>query len=135
MGVVDDNLDLLQNIEFTVISGYRKDPTIEDRNVIKVYETLIGYQRQVAKGRTPREPENLSETEQMIFDAIQQVMNMRRELEPPVEKPRRFSIANKVETFEDRILACFRKVHNSAKFWNKERGKHGYLQYVDGFIK
>lgn len=112
MGVVDDNLDLLQNIEFTVISGYRKDRTIEDRNVIKVYEALIGHQRQVARGRTPREPENLSETEQIMFDAVQEIVDMRRQLEPPTEKPRRFSIANKVETFEDKILACFRKVPN-----------------------
>lgn len=135
MGFTDDNLDILQNIEAIVIDIYRKDyPDLKDREVLKAYEALIQHQRQVARGRTPNPPENLSDSEQMIFDAIQQVLEVRRELAPPSEKPQRFSLVNKSTSFEDTLLACLRKVHKSVKFWTKERGPQGYLNYINGFL-
>lgn len=132
MGVVDENLGLLQNIESVVIACYRQDRTLQDRNIIKIYEAFIQHQRQLVRGRTPRPPENLSDIEQEIFDVMQEVMKVRRELTPPSKKPKR--LLDKTNTFEDTLLACFRKVHNSANFWNEERGKQGYLKYVDNFI-
>ncbi len=135
MKFIDDNLDILQNIEAIVIDIYRKDyPDMKDKEVLKAYEALIQSQRQVARGRTPRPPENLSDSEQMIFDGVQQVLELRRELAPPSEKPQRFSLVNKTTSFEDTLLACLRKLQKSVKFWTKERGPQGYLNYINGFL-
>jgi len=135
MAFTDDNLDILQNIEAIVIGIYRKHyPDLKDREVMKAYEALIQSQRQVARGRTPRPPENLSEREQTIFEGVQEVLEMRRELAPPSEKPQRFSLVNKTTSFEDTLLACLRKLQSSVKFWTKERGPQGYLNYINGFL-
>ncbi len=37
-----DHLDVLQNIEFTLVSAHREDPTIDDRIVADVLKAAIG---------------------------------------------------------------------------------------------
>ena len=37
-------------------------------------------------------------------------------------------------TREDIYLACLRKIHKSARRWNRERGERGYLDFVSNYI-
>ncbi len=135
MALEDTHLDLLQNIEFMVVSVYREDPTMEDREAIKALDALVQYQRRVAAGQTPKLPEHLSENEQLVFDRVQAIMEERRAIEPKQEAPKRFSVLNKKSnSFEDTLLACLRKLHKSAVRWNKRNGKQGYLKFVVEYL-
>jgi len=135
MALEDKHLDVLQNIEFAVVSVYRDDPTMEDREAIRALEVLVQYQRRVAAGQTPTLPDNLSENEQLVVDRVQAIMEERRALAPPAEAPKRFSVLNKkTNSFEDTLLACLRKIHKSAVRWNKRNGKQGYLKFAIKYL-
>lgn len=119
-----------------LVSVYREDRrAVEDKNVLKVVDALIQYQRRVATGKTPILPEKLSDNEQLMFDRVLGMMEERRAMATPEQKaPKRFSVLKKVETIDDILLACLRRIHKSVKFWNKEHGRQGYLQYVIQFL-
>lgn len=136
MALEDKHLDVLQNIEFMVVSVYREDPTMEDREAIKALDALVQYQRRVAAGQTPTPPENLSDNEQLAFDRVLEAIAVRRADAPVEEAPKkRVSVLlKKSNTFEDIILACLRKTHKSAVRWNKRNGKQGYLKFVIQYL-
>ena len=135
MALEDKHLDLLQNIEFMVVSVYRDVPSMEDREAIRALDALVQYQRRVAAGQTPTAPDNLSENEQLVFDRVLGIIAERRAMAPPEEAPKRFSVLNKkTNSFEDTILACLRKLHKSAVRWNKRNGKQGYLKFAIQYL-
>ena len=62
--------DVLQNIEFAIVSTYRERPEeISDWSVETALETLIRAYGAEHTGRAPR-PARLSEAEQAIYDAV-----------------------------------------------------------------
>ncbi len=129
------HLDILQNIEFAVTEGYKRYPKMTDLDVIKVYEALINFYRSLVTRRTPELPEML-QIQRELLEAIQAVLQLRGLEEKNPEKPRkRFSrAAFKTETEEEKYLYCFRRLEKSAKKWNKERGRQGYLNYISNFL-
>ncbi|MCX7039109.1 MAG: hypothetical protein NT005_08260, partial [Spirochaetes bacterium] len=50
----DEHLDVLQNLEFAIVTTYRQRPEMTDYDVMRIMETLIdGYQAETI-GRPPR---------------------------------------------------------------------------------
>ena len=98
-------------------------------------DALILRQRRLVAGKTPPEAPNFSADEQEMYEQVLGIMEMRRDLAPAEQKaPKRFSVIKKAQTIDDILLACLRRVQKSAKFWNKESGKQGYLRYVIQFL-
>jgi len=127
----DEYLDVLQNIEFAIISVYRQHPEVRDSVVLRAIETLIDTYRAEARGQTPKSLK-LPETEALIFARVREVCDLRlgrgglgmaAEQAPAQDK-----------TVEE-IVACLRRIRNSVERWNKRGGQQGHVTFVNQFIK
>ena len=130
------HLDLLQNIEFMIVSVYREHPEMKDLDVIKTLENLVNYYKAVVTGRTFNEPE----MEPIINKAYHRVITTLEELKNLLgseeEKPKRrsFSRALQEPTTDEISLACLRKIEKSARNWNQRNGERGYLNFVIDYL-
>ncbi len=142
MGLEDKHQDVMQNIEFMIVSVYKDNPSMRDKNAIKALQSLIKHYRALSAGRTPVDPD-LNELELDIFERVNVILDERKAGFPNLggtpnessQRRSRFSRAFKEPTHDEISLACLRKLEGSAKFWTKERGLQGYLNYIKQFIK
>lgn len=139
MGLEDVHPDILQNIEFAIVNVYRADPELRDNDVIKALDALISHTQRLAMGRESTPPD-LPRPSEAVFGAVAGILDFRSEMdeedeeqEPQKRRPS-FSRALRKTTKEDIYLACLRKIHKSAKRWNRERGERGYLDFVSNYI-
>jgi hypothetical protein len=131
MGIEDKHLDVLQNIEFAIVSIYKKHGDLRDSSVMRSLDALIEWYRADARGHTPKEP-RLPEKEALIFEQVKLMCEIRLGREEVTAELESLSAGAK--TVDD-ILACLRKIRRSADKWNKRGGKQGYLQFVSTYIK
>jgi hypothetical protein len=125
-------LDVMQNIESVIISAYRNDQSMSDYNVMAVLEALINAYTTEITGRQPR-PVKLSPQEQSLFESVKAICEWRLgrvTLEVPPEQP---GIDVGRMTVEE-VLIVLKRLLKSVKFWNREEGRQGYLNYINRFF-
>lgn len=133
MGVEDDYLDVLQNIEFAIVSVYRKRPELVDYDVDVVLAALVkGYQAEQRQRQPP--PLRLTELRQEVFDAVEAVCDWRLGRTEFMAPKSGQSIPAPSALTIDEILACLKRLRTSVKRWTKDGGRQGYLTFVDEFI-
>ena len=130
MALEDTHLDVLQNIEFAIVSVYRQQKTLRDLEVMRALEALIEVYRAEARGDTPKDV-SLPEPEDTIFRRVKDMCELR--LGRQVVATRVQVPFDGDKTASD-ILACLRKIRRSAERWNKRGGQQGYLQFVSEFV-
>lgn len=96
MALEDRHLDVLQNIEFAIVSVYREQPDLRDLDVMRGLDALIDVYRAEVRGHTPKEVD-LPEPEHTVFERTQSICEVRlgrQALEsvseipaPPVDAP------------------------------------------------
>jgi hypothetical protein len=127
----DENLDVLQNIEFAIISVYREQPDLRDAVVLRAIEALIDHYRAESRGQLPK-PVKLPETEALILARVQAFCELRLGRGGLGMAPE--SLPAQDKTVED-IVACLRRIRKSVERWNKRGGQQGYVTFVSHFIK
>ena len=129
MIVEEEDTDVLQNIEFAIISVYRADSTLLDSQVTGAVKALIRHYMAEERGRAAS-PAHLGERTQRIFDSVKSTCEWRlgrKQNADPGELP-----DAQVEPISiDVILACLRRIRESIRFWTKEAGRQGYLDFVN----
>lgn len=131
MAVEEEYLDVLQNIEFAIVSVYKEHPDLRDTQVMRALDALIDHYRAEARGHHPKE-HRLPETEALIFERVKDMCEIRLGREKLATELPDLSPETKTA---DEILTCLRKIRKSADKWNKRGGRQGYLQFVTSFIK
>ncbi len=126
MNVVNDYIDVLQNIEFAIVSCYKEHPEMRDPMVIQATEKLISaYARE--KKRLPALPVNLPPLTMLIYEAIQDACERRltRELsDGTVSEEDGYLVPLRI------IIICLDRVLKSENTWHKRDGQRGYLDFV-----
>jgi hypothetical protein len=115
MGMEDDYLDVLQNIEFGIIAEFRKDQSILDSDALDAVNALVRY------FDVGRHGARLGVRAQRIFDSVRDIVNWRMEQHNEGPPPN--------TTAE--IVECLKRIASSISFWTVERGRQGYLSFVD----
>ncbi len=131
MALEDVHLDVLQNIEFAIVSVYQKQSNLRDIDVMRALDALIDVYRAEARGHTPKEID-LPEPEATVFQRTKEMCDFRlgrRETAVRIQMP------FEGEKTPSDILACLRKIRRSVERWNKRGGQQGYLQFVSEFVK
>ena len=131
MGLEDTHLDVLQNIEFAIVSVNRERSDLVDYDVMRTLDALIDVYRAEARGHTPKEF-HLTEKESLLAQRMQDICEFRlgrKELTGGIQAGR-----EEIITAEE-IVSCLRKIRKSVDKWNRQRGKQGYLQFIDEFVK
>jgi hypothetical protein len=131
--IEEEYVDVLQNIEFAIVSVYRSEQALSDYDVSKIVNVLIsGYQADLSK-RDFSGP-NLSSLQEQLYKSVKDMCEWRldrkaidkEELHLQMERPEPLTV--------EEIIACLKRIRKSVETWNKQSGRQGYLQYIDQFL-
>jgi hypothetical protein len=125
--------DVLQNIESGITSVYRANPGLTDHSVMRVLESLVDDYKGDKIGRPPRAVP-FSELEGCLKEVMRNACQWRLGREAlegvrgatPDMKPKPVTV--------DEIILCLKRIHKSAKTWNKDGGAQGYLNFVVDYV-
>ncbi|SPF50635.1 conserved hypothetical protein [Candidatus Sulfopaludibacter sp. SbA4] len=126
MGVEDKYLDVLQNMEFAIVTEFRRERSVLDIDVTDAVAALIAFYEAEIRERRPS-PLRIGERSRKIFDAVKKVCEWRMGRAPAVENP------GKPITPEE-VVICLKRIRKSIDLWTKEGGRQGYLSFVSQYI-
>ena len=133
MAFHEEYLDVLQNIEFSIVQTYRENPQLHDFEVMRSLEALIDFYVAEKIGRNPRSV-SLSDRAQLVFDNVKNVSEWRVGRNPGLaENGERQEFENSPTTI-DEMIKCLKKILNSVQKWNKRGGRQGYLDFVSRYV-
>ncbi len=125
-------LDVMQNIESVIASAYRDDQSITDYSIMSVLEALISMYTAEETRRPPR-PVKLSSLEQTLFESVKDICEWRLgrgDLKNSLEE----SGGDSGKKTVAEMLVILKRLLKSVKFWNREEGRQGYLNYICRFL-
>jgi len=128
--IKDEYLDVLQNIEFAVVTTYREHQEMTDYDVERTLDSVLDAYAAEKSGRQPRRV-RLSELEQILMERVRATCEWRLGRETLADAP---EIDLTPITVEE-IIPCLKKILKSVKRWNKLGGKRGYLDFVAQYVK
>lgn len=131
MAIEDDYADVLQNIEFAIVTVYRQRRDVRDYDVMRALDALIEHYRAESRGHPPKQL-NLLEKEALLFQLTQEMCEFRLGRKGMGPKD---AMLPPMSITVDEILTCLRKIRRSVDKWNRQGGAQGYLKFVDQFIK
>lgn len=136
MGIEDEYLDVLQNLEFAIISVYREQNELLDYDVDEALEALISDYKAENTQREPK-PHSLTGRPLDVYNAVKPMCEWRLGRKPiEAEVVSDLDSVPEPEPLEiEELLACLKRLRKSVKLWTKESGRQGYLQFVDPYIK
>ncbi len=129
---------LMHSIEESVIEVYEEMPKLADVDVEWAYQKLIIYYKAIASGKNVEEPLARSEKKQAVVDEILNRLDLREQLkadESIINNPN-YTYGEKMYTSLAMLyLRAFKRLEDSAKFWRKQNGRTGYLDYTSRFLR
>jgi hypothetical protein len=131
MALEDTHLDVLQNIEFAIVSVYRNQRDLRDVDVMRALDALLDVYRAEARGHRPKDI-SLPEPEAAVFQRVKDMCEFRLGRQTAAM---RVQVPFEGDKTASEILACLRKIRRSVERWNKRGGQQGYLQFVSEFVK
>jgi hypothetical protein len=129
----DEFLDVLQNIEFGIVAIYREYAEMSDYAVMRMLEALIDRYTAEKIGRPPREF-GLSDVERLLLGSVRRTCEWRLGRGGVPGDPAHVGAMAPDPKTVDEIILCLKRVLKSAKRWNKEGGRQGYLDFITQFV-
>ncbi len=131
----DKYLDVLQNIEFGIITVYKQYQDLSDYDVMRALESIIDHYIAEKLGRLPRQF-SLSDKEDLICKNVKQMCEWRLgRTTIGVDKNNQEEISINDSKTIDEIIDCLKRILKSVNKWNKRGGRQGYLKFVSQYIK
>lgn len=127
----------MQTIEMTTLIVREEFSKLQDADVEFAFQQLRAYYQKLAKGKQPEEPLSTSERRQVLMDEILNAIDEREELkadESVVNNPDIQPGGRPILSLAAFYYSCFSRLHKSVRFWRKELGKTGYLNYISQFL-
>lgn len=127
--IEDEYLDVLQNIEFSIVMVYREDPGLIDVDVLDAVDALVRHYGAEENGR--RAPEyRLADKPLRVFsagkDACEWRLGRKRLAEDDEDDGPPITVSELVE--------CLRRVQKSIRRWTRQGGRKGYLDFVSQYV-
>ena len=125
----DDELDVLQNLEFSVVEIWRAHREMSDYAALHAYEAAFQFYRAELRGHPPK-PHALSGLEAEVFEAVKAMCEFRLgRASGAVEGPEKIAPVPL-----ERIVDCLRELSKSVARHTKQSGRQGYLNFIDRFL-
>jgi len=134
MNVEEEYTDVLQNIEFAIVSVHQRNPALVDFEVDNALNALLAHYQAQAIGRAPR-PARLNERSQQVFDMMKTMCEWRMGNDEELSDDMRKRGPKLPPVSADVIIACLKRIRKSVQRWNKEGGRQGYLTFIGRFIQ
>ena len=133
MRVEEAYLDVLQNIEAGIVVVYRAAPSLLDLVIDDAFEALVREYGWEEQGRGAGRPK-LSAPAEHVYQAIRRICEWRLGRGPlDAAKPEAEGMRPQPISVSEGI-ACLKRLRKSVRFWQKEGGRQGYLNYVRQFL-
>jgi len=133
MKVDEQYLDILQNIEAVIVLIYKDQSTLLDLDVEEALDGLIRlYTWENETRGTPTL--RLSDRARQVYDQSRQICEWRLGRQSLDQDRFLREKLNPVAITLPEILLCLKHIRHSVRFWNKENGRQGYLNYVRQFF-
>ena len=125
----DDKLDILQNLEFSIVEIWRAHPEMSDYTALRAYEAAFQTYRAELRGHTPKPP-GLSGLDAAAFEAVNAMCEFRLARKPcPITGPE-----NVPPISLQLLVDCLRELGKSVERHTKADGRQGYLTFIDRFL-
>ena len=131
MRVEDEFQDVLQNIEFAIVTEFRRDNLVLDMNVLDAVNALTRWYEAEEEGRNPPKAP-FSDRSQKTFDAARGACEWRLGRHPGPPYPPCEDVSELNSPAE--IVACLKRLRKSIERWSKQGGRQGYLSFVKQYI-
>ena len=131
--IEEQYLDVLQNIEFALVSVYNQEPKLTDYGSLYAVETLIKVYTAELQGRTVALPQ-FQPHEQAAYDAVKSMCDwwLGRETLENAEDKGELKMDN--PRTPEEIIACLKRIQRSIQGWQKRGGRRGYYEFVKQYI-
>jgi len=134
MDVEQDYLDVLQNIEFAIVSVHRQQPALVDFDVDAALSALSAHYQARAVGREAR-PVRLNERAQLVYERMEAMCDWRLGDETLLSADMQSRGPRPTPISVDAIVACLKRIRKKKKKWNKQGGRQGYLTFIERFVR
>lgn len=130
MKFAEENLDILQNLEFAIVEVWRAHPEMTDYVAQRAYETARQFYRAEQRGRPPKPPA-LTGLDATAFESLKAMCEFRlgRSAGPPSEPDTPVSPIP-----VEKLIACLQELAKSVERHTFSDGRQGYLKFIDGFL-
>jgi hypothetical protein len=125
----EENLDVLQNIEFAIIRVYRDDRSLIDIDAKDAIDTLIRHYHAEEEGRTPP-IKTLGERAERVFQSVQRICEWRLGRAPFPGETGMPEGGIPVSL----LVRCLREIQKSIPRWTQRAGRKGYLDFVSQYL-
>jgi hypothetical protein len=134
MAIEDEYLDVLQNIEFAIVTTYHDHPEMVDGHVIWALEAVLGSYRAEVAGRAPEEF-SAAPVEADLYRALHNICEWRLgRLSPEDADAADLGPAPEPKRLEE-IVLCLKKILKSVNRWNRSGGLRGYLTFIVQYVR
>jgi hypothetical protein len=129
----EDNLDVLQNLEFAIVEVWRANPEMTDYAALRAYEAARQYYRAEQRGSPPKPPA-LTGLDATTFEALKQMceFHLGRDPGPPPAEEKDVPVT---PLPVERLVACLQELAKSVERHTRSGGRQGYLTFIDQFLK
>lgn len=125
----EDKLDVLQNLEFSIVEVWRAHPEMTDYTAHRAYEAAFQLYRAEQRGHPPKRP-TLTGLDAAAFESLQAMCE--------------FRLGRRADSFPDagnipavpveQIVDYLRELARSVERHTKIDGRQGYLSFIDKFL-
>jgi hypothetical protein len=133
MTVEEQYPDVLQNIEWAIVTVFRRNPTLVDFDVENAVSALMAKYKAEAQNHEPRLP-RLNERAQEVYDQVEAMCELRLGRDAALSADMKARGPQPSPVSLDVIVACLKRIRKSIERWNKEGGRQGYLIFIQRFI-
>ena len=132
--VEDEYQDVLQNIEFGIVSIYRIHSEMTDWDALNAVEGLIRTYQAEGRGRSAPSL-SLDSLSQKVFNSVHPMCEWRLGREKMMDKDGEQLDLEMTPLTLDEIVTCLKRTRRSINMWNKEGGQKGYLSFIVEFFQ
>ena len=131
MDIETEYQDVLQNIEFAIVSVYHEQPELLDYDVETVLAALIQAYR-AEQSQRPAKPPALNPLRQELYSRVHHMCEFRlgREDLSAAGGPE----PELVPVGVDVMILCLKRIRKSVKTWSKQGGRRGYLSFIEQYV-
>jgi hypothetical protein len=126
----DHNLDVLQNLEASIVQIYCRHPEMTDYTALRVYEAAFRFYRAEQRGHAASDPPEFQRLDAAAYESVKATCEYRLGRTPcPVDG------SEPIPGIPlDKLLDCLRELVRSVDHHTKSGGRQGYLTFVKRFL-
>ena len=132
--IEEEYLDVFQSIEMNIIAISRKTPEMTNWDVEGPLDALIRQYQAEWRGKEVRAVHLSTELKRDVYDAVQSMCEWRLgRTSLSTKDGSAFPLPVEPLSLEE-IAAILKRIRKSVRYWHKQAGRQGYLEYIDQFL-